>query len=102
MAHSPYTVGDLMTRAVVAIGQEARFKEIVEVMERWQVSALPVLAGRAGWSVWSPRRICCPRKSSGGAAEPAGAGAAAGRRTQGRRADGGGSDERARADRARR
>ncbi|WJY36415.1 CBS domain-containing protein [Streptomyces sp. P9-2B-2] len=45
MAHSPYTVGDVMTRAVVAIGQEARFKEIVEVMERWQVSALPVLAG---------------------------------------------------------
>ncbi|MFI1497319.1 CBS domain-containing protein [Streptomyces platensis] len=45
MAHSPYTVGDVMTRAVVAIGREARFKEIVESMERWQVSALPVLAG---------------------------------------------------------
>ncbi|MGY5126496.1 CBS domain-containing protein [Streptomyces nigrescens] len=45
MEHSPYTVGDVMTRAVVAIGQEAPFKEIVETMERWQVSALPVLAG---------------------------------------------------------
>ncbi|MFC5248352.1 CBS domain-containing protein [Streptomyces nigrescens] len=45
MEHSPYTVGDVMTRTVVAIGQEAAFKEIVETMERWQVSALPVLAG---------------------------------------------------------
>ncbi|MCX5445435.1 CBS domain-containing protein [Streptomyces nigrescens] len=45
MEHSPYTVGDVMTRTVVAIGQEAPFKEIVETMERWQVSALPVLAG---------------------------------------------------------
>ncbi|MEU8912675.1 MULTISPECIES: CBS domain-containing protein [Streptomyces] len=45
MEHSPYTVGDVMTRPVVAIGQEAPFKEIVETMERWQVSALPVLAG---------------------------------------------------------
>ncbi|WP_327228157.1 hypothetical protein OG229_35610 [Streptomyces platensis] len=44
MAHSPYTVGDVMTRAVVAIGQEARFEESVETMERWQVSALPVQA----------------------------------------------------------
>ncbi|AZS70113.1 hypothetical protein DDE74_03410 [Streptomyces lydicus] len=45
MEHSPYTVGDVMTRTVVAIGQEARFKEIVETMERWKVSALPVLVG---------------------------------------------------------
>ncbi|MEU8782428.1 CBS domain-containing protein [Streptomyces sp. NPDC048637] len=45
MEHSPYTVGDVMTRTAVAIGQEAPFKEIVETMERWQVSALPVLAG---------------------------------------------------------
>ncbi|WP_432144505.1 CBS domain-containing protein [Streptomyces sp. bgisy084] len=45
MGHSPYTVGEVMTRAVVAIGQEARFKEIVETMGRWRVSALPVLAG---------------------------------------------------------
>ncbi|MGY4951664.1 CBS domain-containing protein [Streptomyces nigrescens] len=45
MENSPYTVGDVMTRTVVAIGQEAPFKEIVETMERWQVSALPVLAG---------------------------------------------------------
>ncbi|KPC61824.1 CBS domain-containing protein [Streptomyces chattanoogensis] len=45
MHHTPYTVSDVMTRTVVAIGQEARFKEIVETMEQWKVSALPVLAG---------------------------------------------------------
>ncbi|MFF7409011.1 CBS domain-containing protein [Streptomyces lydicus] len=45
MEHSPYTVSDVMTQTVVAIGQDARFKEIVETMEQWKVSALPVLAG---------------------------------------------------------
>ncbi|MFE1172874.1 CBS domain-containing protein [Streptomyces sp. NPDC058773] len=45
MADRPYTVGDVMTRAVVAVGQEASFKEVVETLERWRVSALPVLAG---------------------------------------------------------
>ncbi|MFI1200826.1 CBS domain-containing protein (plasmid) [Streptomyces sp. BHT-5-2] len=45
MAQSPHTVSDVMTQTVVAVGQEARFKEIVETMEQWKVSALPVLAG---------------------------------------------------------
>lgn len=45
MAHTPHTVSDVMTQTVVAIGQEARFKEIVETMAQWKVSALPVLAG---------------------------------------------------------
>ncbi|MEU9497169.1 CBS domain-containing protein [Streptomyces sp. NPDC048196] len=45
MEHSPHTVSDVMTQAVVAVGQEAGFKEIVETMEKWKVSALPVLAG---------------------------------------------------------
>ncbi|MFD8543153.1 CBS domain-containing protein [Streptomyces sp. NPDC059649] len=45
MEHSPHTVSDVMTRTVVAVGQEARFKEIVETMEQYKVSALPVLAG---------------------------------------------------------
>ncbi|MFI2184430.1 CBS domain-containing protein [Streptomyces sioyaensis] len=45
MEHAPHTVSDVMTQTVVAIGQEARFKEIVETMEQWKVSALPVLAG---------------------------------------------------------
>ncbi|MET8723576.1 MULTISPECIES: CBS domain-containing protein [Streptomyces] len=34
-----------MTRAVVAVGRTTRFKDIVERMERWKVSALPVLEG---------------------------------------------------------
>lgn len=45
MEHTLHTVGDVMTQTVVAIGQAARFKEIVETMEQWRVSALPVLAG---------------------------------------------------------
>ncbi|MFK0290527.1 CBS domain-containing protein [Streptomyces sp. NPDC090442] len=45
MVHGPHTVGDVMTQTVVAVGQAARFKEIVETMEQWKVSALPVLAG---------------------------------------------------------
>lgn len=47
MRHTPHIVGDVMTQTVVAIGQGARFKEIVETMEQWQVSALPVLAGES-------------------------------------------------------
>lgn len=34
-----------MTQTVVALGRDARFKEIVRTMEQWKVSALPVLAG---------------------------------------------------------
>ncbi|MGW3498524.1 CBS domain-containing protein [Streptomyces sp. NPDC001020] len=34
-----------MTRAVVAVGRDALFKDIVKLMEQWQVSALPVLEG---------------------------------------------------------
>ncbi|MGW2956224.1 CBS domain-containing protein [Streptomyces eurythermus] len=34
-----------MTRAVVAVGRKALFKDIVERMEEWKVSALPVLEG---------------------------------------------------------
>ncbi|MFE3638606.1 CBS domain-containing protein [Streptomyces sp. NPDC059168] len=45
MAGSPYRVSDVMTRAVVAVGRKAPFKDIVERMEQWKVSALPVLEG---------------------------------------------------------
>ncbi|MFG2892424.1 CBS domain-containing protein [Streptomyces sp. NPDC048248] len=47
MRHTPHIVGDVMTQTVVAIGQGTRFKEIVETMEQWKVSALPVLAGES-------------------------------------------------------
>lgn len=45
MDSSRYRVDDVMTRAVVAVGRNALFKDIVERMERWHVSALPVLEG---------------------------------------------------------
>ncbi|GAA0933063.1 CBS domain-containing protein [Streptomyces thermoalcalitolerans] len=43
MKDSPYTVGDVMTRTVVALTSGASFKEIVRTMKRWDVSAMPVL-----------------------------------------------------------
>ncbi|SFX62293.1 CBS domain-containing protein [Streptomyces atratus] len=45
MAASPYTVSDVMTHTAVAIGREASYKEIVELMHQWKVSAVPVLEG---------------------------------------------------------
>ena len=45
MTTSPHTVSDLMTHAAVAVGSQASYKDIVTLMHRWKVSALPVLAG---------------------------------------------------------
>jgi CBS domain-containing protein len=45
MPESPYTVSDVMTHTAVAIGSEAPFKEIVELLDQWKISAVPVLAG---------------------------------------------------------
>ncbi|WP_225823851.1 CBS domain-containing protein [Streptomyces naphthomycinicus] len=45
MRTSPHRVDDVMTHAAVAVGRKALFKEIVERMEQWKVSALPVLEG---------------------------------------------------------
>ncbi|MFG2447967.1 CBS domain-containing protein [Streptomyces sp. NPDC048512] len=45
MERNPYRVGDVMTHAVVAVGRKALFKDILERMEKWQVSGLPVLEG---------------------------------------------------------
>ncbi|MEU6772305.1 CBS domain-containing protein [Streptomyces sp. NPDC046759] len=45
MDSSPHRVSDVMTRAVVAVGSKALFKDVVERMVRWEVSALPVLEG---------------------------------------------------------
>jgi len=42
---TPHTVSDVMTRTVVAVGRDAPFKEIVQTMQQWKVSALPVLEG---------------------------------------------------------
>ncbi|WP_333775047.1 CBS domain-containing protein [Streptomyces sp. IBSBF 3136] len=45
MHSSPHRISDVMTRAVVAVGRRTLFKDIVERMEEWKVSALPVLEG---------------------------------------------------------
>ncbi|MEW2314369.1 CBS domain-containing protein [Streptomyces bauhiniae] len=45
MTGTPHQVSDVMTRAVVAVSRHTLFKDIVERMEHWQVSALPVLEG---------------------------------------------------------
>ncbi|MFD7708329.1 CBS domain-containing protein [Streptomyces sp. NPDC059785] len=45
MHSSPHIVSDVMTHTVVAVGREAPFKEIVQLMGQWKVSALPVLEG---------------------------------------------------------
>ncbi len=45
MHSSPHTVSDVMTHTVVAVGRDAPFKEIVDLMAQWKVSALPVLEG---------------------------------------------------------
>ncbi|MFE1299270.1 CBS domain-containing protein [Streptomyces sp. NPDC058731] len=45
MPESPYRVSDVMTHTVVAVGSEAPFKDVVELLDQWKVSALPVLAG---------------------------------------------------------
>jgi CBS domain-containing protein len=45
MPDTPHIVSDVMTLPVVAVGRDARFKEIVRAMEQWKVSAVPVLEG---------------------------------------------------------
>ncbi|QNP68304.1 CBS domain-containing protein [Streptomyces roseirectus] len=45
MDTAPHTVGDVMTRTVVAVGRETLFKDVVTLLERWQVTAAPVLEG---------------------------------------------------------
>ncbi|MEU5439882.1 CBS domain-containing protein [Streptomyces griseofuscus] len=43
MYGTPHTVSDVMTQTVAAVGRRAPFKEIVQLMQDWQVSALPVI-----------------------------------------------------------
>ncbi|WP_031174116.1 CBS domain-containing protein [Streptomyces durhamensis] len=45
MYGTPRIVSDVMTQTVAAVGRRAPFKEIVQLMQDWQVSALPVLEG---------------------------------------------------------
>ncbi|MBW8796134.1 MAG: CBS domain-containing protein [Streptomyces sp.] len=48
MHDSPHTVRDVMTRNPVAVGRDAPFKDVVTLMDRWKVGALPVLEGEGG------------------------------------------------------
>ncbi|WNO70278.1 CBS domain-containing protein [Streptomyces sp. AM8-1-1] len=45
MNTSPHIVSDVMTQTVVSIGRQATFKEIVELLSQWKVSAVPVTEG---------------------------------------------------------
>ncbi|MFI0813664.1 CBS domain-containing protein [Streptomyces echinatus] len=45
MYGSPHIVSDVMTQTVAAVGRRAPFKEIVQLMDAWRVSALPVIEG---------------------------------------------------------
>ncbi|MFH8618683.1 CBS domain-containing protein [Streptomyces sp. NPDC017979] len=45
MAASPHSVSDVMTHTAVAVGRHAGYKEVVELMAQWKISAVPVLAG---------------------------------------------------------
>ncbi|MFG2969458.1 CBS domain-containing protein [Streptomyces sp. NPDC048179] len=45
MRGSPHTVSDVMTHSPVAVGRDASFKDVVALLDRWKVSALPVLEG---------------------------------------------------------
>lgn len=45
MYGTPRIVSDVMTHTVAAVGRRAPFKEIVHMMQDWQVSALPVIEG---------------------------------------------------------
>ncbi|WP_405575722.1 CBS domain-containing protein [Streptomyces sp. NBC_01167] len=45
MNTSPHIVSDVMTQTVVSVGRQATFKEIVELLGQWRVSAVPVTEG---------------------------------------------------------
>ncbi|MFC5786724.1 CBS domain-containing protein [Streptomyces aureus] len=45
MPSTPYIVDDVMARRVIAVAPDATFKEIVIAMERWKITALPVVKG---------------------------------------------------------
>ncbi|MER6250410.1 CBS domain-containing protein [Streptomyces sp. NPDC001584] len=51
MTSSPHLVRDVMTRIVVSVTPLADFKEIVAVMKRWRVTAVPVIEGQGAGRV---------------------------------------------------
>ncbi|MFI2507602.1 CBS domain-containing protein [Streptomyces sp. NPDC018972] len=45
MDGGPYTVSGVMTRAVVAVGRDTPFEDVVRLVEEWRAGALPVPEG---------------------------------------------------------
>ncbi|MFD8410974.1 CBS domain-containing protein [Streptomyces sp. NPDC059650] len=45
MISTPYTVADVMTTRVIAVTPSTGFKDIAAAIERWKVTALPVIEG---------------------------------------------------------
>ncbi|MFG6293969.1 MULTISPECIES: CBS domain-containing protein [Streptomyces] len=45
MRTGPHIVSDVMTHTVVAVGRDAPFRDVVQLMQEWKISAVPVLAG---------------------------------------------------------
>ncbi|MFB7169982.1 CBS domain-containing protein [Streptomyces sp. NPDC056254] len=45
MTSTPYTVADVMTAKVIAVTPDTGFKDIAAAMERWKVTAIPVIEG---------------------------------------------------------
>ncbi|MFI7497990.1 CBS domain-containing protein [Streptomyces sp. NPDC049687] len=45
MHGTPHIVSDVMTHTVAAVGRGATFKDIVQLMQDWKISALPVIEG---------------------------------------------------------
>ncbi|MFI8451419.1 CBS domain-containing protein [Streptomyces erythrochromogenes] len=45
MTSTPYTVADVMTTQVIAVTPDTGFKDLAAAMERWKVTALPVVEG---------------------------------------------------------
>lgn len=45
MTSTPYTVSDVMTTKVIAVTASTGFKDIAAAMERWKVTAVPVVEG---------------------------------------------------------
>lgn len=45
MTSTPYTVADVMTTKVIAVTPSTGFKDIAAAIERWKVTALPVVEG---------------------------------------------------------
>lgn len=74
MYATPRIVSDVMTHTVAAVGRRAPFKELVRMMQDWQVSALPVLdpGGRVVGVVSEADLLKVEERRDGPEGEPAG------------------------------